>query len=76
MKTFLVVLLVIISITLIVSIMIQPSKSDGITSLISGGNQNYFAKNKIKTRETMLIRLTIAAAILFTVVIMAINLIN
>ena len=75
MKTFLVVLLVIVSLTMIGAIMLQPTKSDGINSLISGGNQNYFAKNKIKTRETMLARITVVTAVLFAVIVMAINLI-
>jgi len=74
MRTFLVVLLVIVSLTMIVAIMLQPTKSDGINSLISGGNQNYFAKNRIKTRETMLARITVVTSILFAIIVMAINL--
>ncbi|KYH34678.1 preprotein translocase subunit SecG [Clostridium tepidiprofundi DSM 19306] len=74
MRTFLVVLLVIVSLTMIVAIMLQPTKSDGINSLISGGNQNYFAKNRIKTRETMLARITVVTSVLFAIIVMAINL--
>lgn len=75
MKTFLVILLLILSAAIIISIMLQPSKSQGLTSLISGGNENYFAKNKTKTYESMLARVTVICSVLFAATVIGLNLI-
>lgn len=76
MKAVLIGVLLVLSIVIIVSIMLQPSKSDGLSGLIMGGNsENYFAKNKIKTYEKTLARVTVVSSVLFAIVIVAINLI-
>jgi len=54
MHSFLVVLQVITSIAIIVSVMMQPSKSDGLSGLIGGTSETFFAKNKTKTAESVL----------------------
>lgn len=76
MKMFLNIALIIISIIVIVSVMLQPSKSDGITSLISGGNENYFAKNKIRTYESTLAKVTMISAFFFALVVIALNIVK
>lgn len=76
MKTALIVALVIISIVLIVSVLMQPSKTNGLSGFIGGGSTDtYYSKNKTKTYEAMLIRVTIVAAILFAADVIALNLI-
>lgn len=69
MQTFLKVALIIVSIIVIVSILMQPSKSEGLNSIISGGNDNYFSKNKIRTREKTLEKVTIVSSILFAIIV-------
>jgi len=77
MKTALIVLLVIISIVLIVSVLMQPSKTNGLTGLMGGGSTDtYFSKNKTRTKEAMLARITVITAILFAADIILIQLIK
>lgn len=76
MKMALQIALVILSVIIIISILLQPSKSEGINSLISGGNENYFAKNKVRTREVTLARVTIVSSALFALVVIAMNMIK
>ncbi|WP_142414244.1 preprotein translocase subunit SecG [Hathewaya massiliensis] len=76
MKMFLNIALIILSIIIIVSVMLQPSKSDGITSLISGGNENYFSKNKIRTYEATLARITMISSALFALVVIGLNIVK
>ncbi|CAM2744327.1 preprotein translocase subunit SecG [Hathewaya histolytica] len=76
MRTFLNISLVILSIIIIVSVMLQPSKNEGITSLISGGNENYFSKNKVRTYETTLARITVVSSALFALVVIGLNVIK
>ncbi|AWZ47836.1 preprotein translocase subunit SecG [Hathewaya limosa] len=76
MKMFLTIALIIVSIVLTVAVMLQPSKSEGISSIISGGNENYFAKNKVRTYETTLVRITQVSALLFALIIIGLNVIK
>lgn len=76
MKTVLIGVLLVLSLIIIISIMLQPSKSDGLSGLIMGGNhENYFAKNKVKTYEKTLARVTVVSSALFAIVVIIINLI-
>lgn len=74
MQIFLSVLLVVFAVVVVISVMLQESKNSGITSLISGGNENYFAKNKIRTYEKTLARITTVSMVLFAVVVILLNL--
>ncbi|MEG2353972.1 MAG: preprotein translocase subunit SecG [Clostridium sp.] len=77
MKEILIGILVVLSLVIIVSIMLQPSKSEGLSGLIMGGNhENYFAKNKVKTYEKTLARVTVISSALFAAVVIGINLIK
>ena len=53
-----VILIIILSIVIIVSVLMQPSSQEGIGA-ISGGSETFFSKNKGRTREGMLKTLTI-----------------
>lgn len=76
MKTVLIGVLLVLSLIIIISIMLQPSKSDGLSGLIMGGNhENYFAKNKVKTYEKTLAKVTVVSSALFAIVVIVINLI-
>ncbi|SKA73052.1 preprotein translocase subunit SecG [Clostridium sp. USBA 49] len=74
MKTALIVALVIISLILIVLVFLQPSKTNGLSGFVGGGaGDTYYSKNKTKTYEGMLSRLTVIFAILFALVVIALN---
>ncbi len=76
MHSFLVVLQVISSIVIIVSVMMQPSKSDGLSGLIGGTSETFFAKNKTKTAESLLVRITVVSAIFFIITTVMLNIVK
>lgn len=63
------ILLLIASLMLIVSVLLQKGDADGISALAggSGGNNSFFGKNKAKTMEGRLALLTKGSAIAFVV---------
>ena len=71
MKTVLLVILGLVSLVMILAIMLQPSKSDGISSLSGGAAQLFGGKKKAKGYEKKLEKLTVILGIAFIVVILA-----
>lgn len=65
MSIFLIILLVLTSLVLIVSILLQPGKSAGLSGSIGGGAESLFGKKKAKGYEAMLARLTTISAVIF-----------
>ena len=59
-------LLIVLAVILIVSVMLQPSSQEGLGA-ISGGSDTFFSKNKGRTREGMLLRMTIVVSIVIFV---------
>ncbi|MBZ9636734.1 preprotein translocase subunit SecG [Clostridium sp. FP1] len=76
MHSFLIVLQVITSIIIIVSVMMQPSKSNGLSGLIAGSSETFFAKNKTKTAESVLARITAISAVCFILTTVMLNLVK
>nr|WP_253289417.1 preprotein translocase subunit SecG [Clostridium sp. MSJ-8] len=75
-RTALLIVDVIIGLVVIVSILLQPSKSDALSGLIQGSNnESFYSKNKSRTKEVMLERLTVVSSILFVIVTLVLNLI-
>ena len=72
--TALKVLEVILGLVVIVTILLQPSKSDALSGLVMGSNnETFFSKNKSRTKEVMLARLTVISMLLFAGVAIALN---
>ena len=71
-KTILTVIFIIISIALTVIILMQECKSAGLGA-ISGAADTYWGKNKGRSMEGMLIRLTRIFVILFIVIAAVLN---
>lgn len=67
MKTALYVIQFIVVIGLLILVLMQPSKADGLKGFMTGTQETFFNKNKSKTREARLVRLTVIFAILFAV---------
>lgn len=68
MKDALLIVELIIGIVVIVSILMQPSQSDALSGLIQGSsNETFYSKNKAKTKDVMLLRLTAVSMFLFAV---------
>lgn len=65
MHALLITLLVIVSIALIVSVLLQSGKSAGLSGAIAGGAEQLFGKQKARGLDLVLHRATIVLAILF-----------
>jgi preprotein translocase subunit SecG len=66
-KTVLMIILALASIILIGSILLQTSKSSGLSGSIGGGAEQLFGKKKSKGYEAILSKITIVGAICFIV---------
>ena len=76
MKSTLLVLEAVLGLVIIISVLLQPSKTDALSGLIQGSRtETFFSRNKAKTKEAMLLRLTIITMALFAVNTIALNLI-
>lgn len=68
LKTVLIVVQIIVSLVLIVSVLMQSGKQAGLSGSIAGGAETFFGKNKARTLDGLLSRLTTVMAILFIVI--------
>jgi len=57
--TILTILQVILAVAVIVLVLLQQSKSAGLSGAISGGAETFFGKNKGRTLDALLRKLTI-----------------
>jgi len=73
MITSLKVVVIISALIVILAISLQESKSSGLGGLVAGSSETFYSKNKTKTKESFLIKLTIISAIIFAASIIAIN---
>ena len=71
-ETILQVVLVILSIVLMVIILLQEGKSAGLGA-ISGAADTYWGKNKGRSMEGMLVKITSIGVILFLVISIVLN---
>lgn len=72
LKTILTVVFIIISIALTVIVLMQEGKSAGLGA-ISGAADTYWGKNKGRSMEGLLVKLTRAFVILFLVIAAVLN---
>ena len=68
MKLFASIILIIASLVLIASILLQSGKSAGLSGEIAGGAETIWGKNKGRSYEGLLEKLTTISAVLFIVV--------
>ena len=66
MRNTLLALQVILGLVVIISVLMQPSKSDALSGLIQGSKtETFFSKNKARTKETLFVKLTVVSVALF-----------
>ena len=75
-NTFLMVSEFVLAIMLIVVVLMQPSKADGLKGLITGGTETFFSKNKSRTKEALLSKATVILALLFALNTVAMNIVK
>ncbi|WP_026886180.1 preprotein translocase subunit SecG [Clostridium beijerinckii] len=67
----------ILGLAIILVIYMQPSKADALSGLIQGATKDtFFSKNKSRTKEVILVRLTVIFMALFAVNTVLLNLVK
>ena len=67
---------IVLGLIVIVSVLMQKSKADALSGLIQGSkSETFFTKNKSKTKEAMLVKVTIVSMLLFAINTIALNLV-
>lgn len=67
MKILLVIIHIIVSLALIAIVLMQSGKTAGLSGSIAGGAETFFGKNKGRTIDAILSKITAAAAVVFLV---------
>ncbi len=67
MKTALIIIQIIISLALILIVLLQQSKSAGMSGAIAGGAETFFGKNKSRSIDGVLKKLTAVCAVIFLI---------
>ena len=65
LKTTLIIVFLVISVILTIIVMMQEGKGGGLTSSISGSTETYWSKNKGRSKEAVLMKVTIVLGIIF-----------
>ena len=69
LKVILGIFYMLICLVLIIIILKQESKGDGLSSVITGENsESFFSKNKVLSKERFLSKLTVVLSVFFAVV--------
>ncbi|AWK49835.1 preprotein translocase subunit SecG [Clostridium beijerinckii] len=77
MQNILLVFEVLFGLGVVVTIFMQPGKSDALSGLIQGSTQEtFFSKNKSRTKEVILVRLTVMFMALFAINSIVLNLVK
>jgi preprotein translocase subunit SecG len=73
MHTLFLILLLIDAIALIVVVLLQAGKSEGLAGAISGGAEQLFGKQKARGIDLILNRITVVLSVLFFIFALAVN---
>lgn len=74
LKVILMIVYIIICIALTVIVLMQEGKQAGLTGAISGGSDTYWGRNKGRSREGVLEKITTVLAALFVILSLILNL--
>ena len=75
LKNVLIVVQIIVSLVLTTVVLMQSGKQTGLSGSLAGGAETFFGKNKARTMDGMLSRLTTILAVLFIVISFVLSLI-
>ena len=75
MKTLLIIIYVIVAIILTVVTLMQTSEDEGASATITGGSSSFYDKNKGRTAEGKLKKVTIILGIVFIVMGIALSIV-
>lgn len=77
LKVICTVVYILVCLAIIVTVLMQDSKSEGLSAAITGGatsTNSYWSKNKGRSKEGILTKITIVLAVLFVVLSVILNL--
>ena len=75
MQIALTIVQIIITIALIITVLMQSGKSDGLSGSIAGGAETFFGKNKGRTLDGILSKITSVLAVLFIISSIALSIV-
>ena len=75
LKIVVTVIHILIAFGLMVTVLFQSGKSQGLSGSIAGGAETFFGKNKGKTMDGVLAKITVVLAILFVITSVSLSLI-
>lgn len=67
------IVLAVVSVLMVIVICLQKAKTSGLGAGIAGGSETYWSRNKGKSKEGKLVRVTIVLAVLFFVIAILLN---
>ena len=70
------IILLVAAVFLIIAVLMQSGKAEGLSGTIAGGAETFFGKTKGKTIDKMLSKLTTIVAIVFTVLVIVVYVIQ
>ena len=73
MKTVLMIAFILICVALVILVMMQEGKSDGLSGAMSGMGNSYWDKNKGRSMEGNLVKWTAAFVVVFLVLTVVLN---
>ena len=75
LKLVLTVVQVLLAIVLIITVLLQQGKSAGLSGSIAGGAETFFGKNKARTMDALLSKITGISAALFLILSLVLSLV-
>lgn len=76
MQNTLIIIHVVISVILILVVLLQHGKQQGLSGAIAGGAETFFGKNKGRTIDALLNKITTVVAILFVISAIALTVVS
>ena len=73
LRTIATVIFIVLCIALVILVMLQESKNTGLTGTVSGMADTYWGKNKGRSMEGALVKITRVLAVLFIVLAAVLN---
>ena len=73
MKTALTIALIIDCVLLMIVILVQEGKENGLTGTLTGSADTYWSKNKGRARDAVIKKITVVLAVLFFVLAAALS---
>ena len=75
MQIALTIVQIIITVALIITVLMQSGKSQGLSGSIAGGAETFFGKNKGRTLDGILSKVTSVLAVLFVISSIALSIV-